>query len=856
MRLPRLPFTTRFSLAPHLSRTHEAPHRKERAVRRHTPVLFLLATMIAALAFAPSVDSKTGAARGKMNAQMRFQRDMRKAPMKAADSRRAMLGAAGGDKAVATVKFDHVLSGAEIVDLESHGIEFYRVDGQIARTRAIYPVKIPWNEIDDLGERREVLRLESSWKPAVYPALDVSVPEIEADSAWTYDDPLGFPITGRGMRVADFDTGIDVFHPSFFYADGDTFNWIDLNENGVFDTDYDFVDLNHNGEFDFGEILRLRDGHIMDYAGVWGGSPPVNNDYVYQTYWDWIYADQNYNGNRDFGPAAGFTESSPGFGEPTFVALDDDGDGELDVGERLVQLGTSKIYATMNAGSIERVRGTDLILSDDDTNGHGTAVMGIVGGGTRGYHRFCGIAPDAELLAGYYFSGVPISYLVPWARSRGADVMLYEFGGFVWEFLDGSTLDEEIISIENETIIQITPSGNLGRGNKHAITDVPPGGSRTLSITVPTYNGNSIQFVYGSTLWLENISDLTFRLRTPIGTQIELTGGWQLVDNYYIWTDSDISVRGTNKMDLYIDHNANLDAMGVWELSVENGSATSVEIICNIADHLSSWAGGAEWTTYATDERNVTWPATCDSAFCNGSYSTRGFEGYNGVGGGSIPAGEISAFSGRGERIDGKHLLDIVSPGNYDVYSTMSHTTSSGYPNGSYRQFSGTSAAGPHVAAAAALVQQAWPSATMPEIELLLAAHAREDGFTGPVYNDTWGYGKLRILGAIGVASGVEDMADGRLAPSLLLDQNYPNPFNPVTWIPFYLPENGHTTIRIYDVRGALVRTMREKWMSEGAHSVIWDGRDRSGHNAVSGIYFCVLEQNGEKQTQKMVLLR
>lgn len=840
----------------HLSRIHQAPHRKERAVKRHAPVLFLLLMMIAGVAFMPSVESEPAVVHAKMNAQMQFQRDMREAPMKAADPQRVMLGAAGGDKAVATVKFDHVLNGAEIADLESSGIEFYRIDGEIARTRAIYPVKVPWDEIDGLGSRREVLRLESNWKPAIYPALDVSVPEIEADSAWAIDDPLGYPITGKGMRVADFDTGIDVFHPSFFYADGDTFNWIDLNENDVFDPDYDFVDLNHNEIFDFGEILRLMDGYILDYAAVWGGGPPANTDYEYQTYWDWIYADQNYSGKREFGTTWGFTESTPGFGEPIFITLDENGNGELNVGEKLVQLGTSKIYATMNADSIERVRGTDLMLSDDDTNGHGTAVMGIVAGGTRGQHKFCGIAPDAELLAGYYFSGVPISYLVPWARSRGADVMLYEFGGFVWEFLDGSTLDEEIISIENETIIQITPSGNLGRGDKHAITDVPAGGSRTLTFTAPSYNGNSIQFIYGTTLWLGDLSDLVFRLRTPLGTEAELTGNGQYIDNYYIWTWKETSVRGTNKADIYIDHNTNLDAMGVWELTVENNTGASIEIICNIADHLSSWAGGVEWNTYATDQRNVTWPATCDSAFCNGSYSTRGFDGYGGVGGGSIPIGEISAFSGRGERIDGKHLLDIVSPGNYDVYSTLSHSTSVSYPNGSYRQFSGTSAAGPHVAAAAALVQQAWPAATMAEVEYLLASHALEDSWTGPVYNDTWGYGKLRILGAIGVASGVEEMADGRLAPSLLLDQNYPNPFNPVTWIPFYLPKSGHATVRIYDVRGALVRTLREKWMSEGAHSLTWDGRDGTGHNAVSGIYFCVLEQDGEKQTRKMVLLR
>jgi subtilisin family serine protease len=295
---------------------------------------------------------------------------------------------------------------------------------------------------------------------------------------------------------------------------------------------------------------------------------------------------------------------------------------------------------------------------------------------------------------------------------------------------------------------------------------------------------------------------------------------------------------------------------GPWQLTVSNATGSEIEVISNVADDRSAWADGAEFTSYATNDRNVTWPATADSAFCNGSYSTRGFEGYGGVGGGSIPVGALSAFSGRGPRIDGKHLLDIVSPGNYDVYSTMSHTTSNNYPLGSYRQFSGTSAAGPHVAAAAALVQQAFPAATMHEVEWLLASHALSDGFTGETYNDWWGYGKLRILGAIGVATDVEDMAEGRLAPRLHLDQNWPNPFNPVTWIPFYLPRGGQASVRIYDARGALVRTIREKWMNGGAHSVLWDGTDSRGRSVASGVYFCVLSQDGQKQTRKLVLLR
>jgi len=791
----------------------------------------------------------------KSNSQLKFLRTMREGPLPPADSRREMLSAASSDMVTLTVKFDHVLLPAETAELESRGCVFYRAGGEIARTRSIYPVKIPWSMIESLGVRADVLRLEGTWKPAVFPTLDVSRVETQADSAWQYDDPLGYPISGRGMRVADFDTGIDVFHPSFFYADGDTFDWLDYNGSGEFEQGADAVDLNGNGNFDFGEVLRFHDGRILDYSGTWGGSNPANSDYVYQTFWDWLYADQNYNQRRDFGPGDGFGDSDPGFGEPCFITLDEDHDGVLDVGERLVQLGTSKIYATMNADSIERVRGVDLTLSDDDTNGHGTAVMGIVAGGTPGYHRFCGLAPDAELLAGYFFSGVPISYLIPWARSREADVMLYEFGGFVWEFLDGSTLDEELISIENETIIQVTPSGNLGRGDKHAIVTVPGGGSRTLNVNANPY-GDPLSQVYWTALWRTSIGDLALHLESPAGSQIELTGGVQYMDGYYIWSDADVSSRGTCKTDIYIDRNTNPDVGGTWLLTIGNSTGAAIEVISNVADNLSSWAGGAQFANYATDDRNVTWPATADSAFCNGSYSTRGFEGYGGVGGGSIPAGGISAFSGRGPRIDGDRLLDIASPGNYDVWSTISHTDNNGFPLGGYRQFSGTSAAGPHVAAAAALVQQAFPSATMAEVEYLLASHALEDGFTGTVYNHTWGYGKLRILGAIGAPTGVEEMAGGGRPPKLLLDQNWPNPFNPVTWIPFYLPSDGRAGIRIYDVRGGLVKVLREKTYRAGPHSVTWDGTDEAGRNVSSGVYFCVLEQGGDRQTRKMVLIR
>jgi hypothetical protein len=795
------------------------------------------------------------AANSKINASLNFLRHARAAGLVKENGGRPALAAAAEEKVAVTVKFDHVLSGAEIASLEMRGASFFRIDGAVAHTGPVYAASIPWDAVDAVASRPDLMRMEAAWRPAVFPALDVSAHEIEADSAWNEIDPLGNPLTGKGMRISDFDTGVDVFHPSFFYADGDTFGWIDVDWDMSYTPGVDCVDLNGNEANDPNETLQHFDGWIYDPALVWGTGYPSNSGNGYQTYWDWLYNDADHDFKRDYGAAAGYTESSPSFGEQVFIVIDDDADGRLDLGEKLVALKTSKIYATMTMGAVERRRGVDLIQNESDTNGHGTAVSGILAGGTVGRHRFTGIAPDAEILMGYYFSGNPISALIPWARSRGANVMLYEFGGFVWDYLDGSSLDEELITAMNDTVIQVTPSGNLARGRKHAIATPAAADSAVLQITAPVVSGTSIMAIWNTTLWRHSLSDLTFRLKSPLGGMITLEGGSQFVNDYYVWSEASTSPRGTNAMNVYVDYNTNPSLTGTWELHVVNTSGAPIEVISNVADDVTSWAGGAEFLNYYTSDRSVTWPATADGAFVNGSYSTRGFEGYSGVGGGTISVGELSAFSGRGPRIDGRHLLDIVSPGNYDVYSTMS-SVGAGYPLGSYRQFSGTSAAGPHVAAACALVQQKYPFATMKDVATLLTANAATDAFTGSVYNDYWGWGKLRILNAVGVPTAVDDMARGDLPPRVLLDQNYPNPFNPTTWIPFYLPSDGLVSVRIYGVSGELVKTLRETRMTQGAHSVRWNGDDRDGRSVSSGIYFCVLKFGDEIQTRKLVLLR
>ena len=88
------------------------------------------------------------------------------------------------------------------------------------------------------------------------------------------------------------------------------------------------------------------------------------------------------------------------------------------------------------------------------------------------------------------------------------------------------------------------------------------------------------------------------------------------------------------------------------------------------------------------------------------------------------------------------------------------------------------------------------------------------------------------------------------------LGQNYPNPFNPTTTIRFELPEDTHTRIAIYDLRGREIVLLANKPFHAGYHHVVWQGRDTFGNAVPSGMYFYRMEANAFSRTRKMVFLK
>ncbi len=83
-----------------------------------------------------------------------------------------------------------------------------------------------------------------------------------------------------------------------------------------------------------------------------------------------------------------------------------------------------------------------------------------------------------------------------------------------------------------------------------------------------------------------------------------------------------------------------------------------------------------------------------------------------------------------------------------------------------------------------------------------------------------------------------------------------PNPFNPSASIGFEIAEAAPVYLRLYDVRGSLVKSFYAGTMlSAGEHRMQWDGRNDRETNIPSGIYFLELRVGGYRQCEKLVKL-
>ncbi len=632
-----------------------------------------------------------------------------------------------------TITFDDELSTTALTEYESRGVSFMRLPGgQVANYGRFYPAWVNDAAVDMFDEDPRVEFVEMGGPLHADEPLARSVAEIQADlqhRAASFNNPTGN--RGAGVIITNFDTGIDPFHPDFFKVQAGLFyDWVDADNNGIFIAGIDCVDLDRNGSCTPNEALGMA--QFPYEAGLFNPQS------------DWLFVDANGNGTRDFGPGQ-FSESDATYGELILMARDSNGNNRLDPGEKMSPLGESKIIGILTRddsgqGTHAYRRGIDLIEAPVDTNGHGTSVSSIMVAGAAGYNRSTtGVAPDAELLVVDRTKVSNLLFAMSWAKANGADIMLWEFGGYADDYLDGSSTLEQAITQEmvNEQTVQVTPNGNLGSSNKHAEVGIAQGSQVIQSLAIPEDLNTPTAIM--NILWHGGQEDdLQFAIRragTANFLPIDLAaGGTSLDGGYGLIHPVTTSGRGTVQVMITLYRTPGTIEPGQWDLRI-TAERTVSSIHMFVKDAVTPWSGGAVWANNTSDATTLTFPSTADVSINVGSYSVR------------QQPGELSYFSGRGPRIDGESTLDVTAPGHHDI--TCAETGAIGIWAAGRVDFGGTSAAGPHVAGAAALLLSAVPSATPQQIAQSLNDGAVQDGFTGAGYNEDWGHGKVRIDSAL-----------------------------------------------------------------------------------------------------------
>ncbi len=592
---------------------------------------------------------------------------------------------------------------------------------------------------------------------------DLSIPEIGADAVWNLEDYLGSNVTGEGILIADLDSGVDWRHPDLWFPSANrTYSWLESGPpDATFTNGTDGVDLDDDGVISADEVLYCLD---LDQNGQ------------YNTRFEWVWADTI--GQNAF----------PDYGEPFFVVNDTSGNGLLDLGEPLTELNQPKTKYIFEKdpllGTVRMwERNVNLTWSShrDDSaagGGHGTAVAGILLGGQIGFRDYVGVAPGAELLM-IRVIGDPNTYLtieegLTIANNTGADVILTEIGSWTYHYLDGSSLVEQMIDqLVADGIPVISPSGNLGGKDKHSLFNPPPGTPFQVEFSIPppdgTYVTEDIAEVYITVLSVDPIdfSSCNFSLimdrsmvpAPPITVYLHPGLGefnWfaepiVAPPGFIIESFISQSSRGTSMLGIWI-HGVLPTTVAPPFHMLNVTAPTDATFHGYISDDQSSWTGGCTWQTMVSDDYEICWPSTADTALSVASYHTRGLYG------GAI--GTLASFSSRGPRIDDIAKQGVAAPGGYDVISDYANGTPwqswyngegllpFGQSFGSYRLFSGTSASGPHVAGTAALILQVNPSigTIVPDI---IKSTATEDSFTGAVHNSLWGWGKLNAFEAV-----------------------------------------------------------------------------------------------------------
>jgi len=575
---------------------------------------------------------------------------------------------------------------------------------------------------------------------------------------------------------------------------------------------------------------------------------------------------------------------------------DVDGDGDLDGPD---QFGGT-LYTEQEINNALNGIGT---VNEKDVVGHGTHVAGSAAGNGRATGNgvpagtYVGVAPEADLVIvkatrvnGKFFNPYDFTngviYIDDFAKALNKPYVInLSLGGHIGPH-DGKDLSEQAIdnllaapgAKGNAVVVS---SGNDGNQAVHA-SGVFSSSQTNIEIkfNVPTYTPNtetSDDYVVFEG-WYDGIFNYSIKVTSPTGETVGSVSsgnesGKDTNDGAIVINNSKGGPKAINGdkqflIQIFDNTKSKPPKEGTWKIDLY-GSSGRFDV------WLSGSTMDAKLTSNIDPSTIVGTPGNAFNAITVGSYITKkrwtDLDG-NGLQNPSLTVNDASSFSSPGPTRDGRVKPEISAPGemiaaSYSVDAppggehSIFRSSNSQYPNayitqdGKHALSQGTSFSAPHVAGTVALMVQQNPAKTPGEIKQAIVLTARTDSYTGAIPNNKWGYGKLDALAALQLLSVEKPISESLVPTSMELHQNYPNPFNPTTIIPYSIDKTFEVQITVFNLLGQKIKTLVDGEQKAGVYRIGWDGKDESGNQVPSGIYFFQMKAGSITQTKKMILV-
>ena len=410
-------------------------------------------------------------------------------------------------------------------------------------------------------------------------------------------------------------------------------------------------------------------------------------------------------------------------------------------------------------------------VRETDTNGHGTHVAGTAAGNgaslTTG--KYSGMAPDADILVVKAGNGsFPTSYIIDgltWAQNKatalGKPVVVNMSLGSNYGPHDGTDSKSQAVDAfcSSSGQVVVVSAGNDGDSDIHKQGTIPNTDYHDFTFTVPTYTPTSEEDNddFGFDVWFDGSGSVTATVTTPNShTAVQGPGSstTPTADGaIYINNSTDIN-NGDRHVQVWVfdDNGSPTPADGTWTIRLTNNSGGDFDYHGWLYDSQIGSDSPVEIVTLSGGDSNYTLSNTADEEIIVGSYVHR-WRWSNNTGstywyGTPDRSDDISDFSSIGPTRTESQRPDITAPGQ-GVVSTLSQDdtplASRIMPGGKHQLMQGTSMSSPVVTGAVALLLQQNAAQTAGNIKSLLLGNADTDSYTGTVWNDTWGYGRLNI---------------------------------------------------------------------------------------------------------------